>query len=201
MRKIFKIYPKQLEYSIQDSINNAKQRYEQLCSSDGLTTNDNRTYKMSDDDIAILYRQMSLNIETWYRDPETGAIVTVTPSEENCIPFSINFGKSTVVSLEDYVHQVKINNMTDDDIYDLNGYIYLDETTRYVINNPPIDLWFEIPRNSSVVTNYEVDITMGTEPVNVRFNGVKWIGMEPEFESEKRYLIYIDGTLGVSLEI
>ncbi len=201
MRKIFKIYPNRLENSIQDSINNAKQRYEQLCSSDGLTTNDNRTYEMSDDDIAILYRQISLNIDTLYRDPETGVLMPVYPSEENCIPFSVNFGKSAAVSLEDYVHQVKITNMTDDDIYDLNGYIYLDETTRYVINNPPIDLWFAIPPISSVVTNYEVDITMGKEPVNVRFDGIKWIGTEPEFESEKRYLIYIDGTLGVSLEI
>ncbi len=201
MRKIFKIYPNRLENSIHESINNAKQRYEQLCSSDGLTTNDNRTYKMSDNDIAILYRQISLNIDTLHRDPETGILTPVYPSEENCIPFSINFGKSVVVSFEDYVHQVKINNMTDDDIYDLNGYIYLDETTRYVINNPPIDLWFEMPRNSSVVTNYEVDITMGKDPVNVRFDGITWIGTEPEFESEKRYLIYIDGTLGVSLEI
>jgi hypothetical protein len=55
--------------------------------------------------------------------------------------------------------------------------------------------------SSDVVQNYEVDITVGDTPVPIVFENIRWLGVEPSFETKKRYLIYIDGNIGVSTEL
>ena len=78
----------------------------------------------------------------------------------------------------------------------------LDDSIRYVVVNPTRALTFNVSNVSSeFVRNYEVDITIGDDPFPITFENIRWLGVEPSFKPNKRYLIYIDDNIGVSTEL
>lgn len=186
MRHIYKIFPTQLCSNIQSSIENTKQRYHDLCST-GINVN-NVNYMINIDDVSLLYRQATSNVTSL--------------SEEECVCFAVAFGNVGLISLEDYSNKTRIVTISDEEINSLNGNISLDDSIRYVIVNPTSALTFSVSNTlSDIVQNYEVDITVGNTPVPIVFENIRWLGVEPSFESKKRYLIYIDGNIGVSTEL
>lgn len=185
MRHIYKIYPNYTCTSIDESIHLSKVKYAQMCNGQGIEV-DGVFYKMSNDDIALLYRQCSVN--------------ATSVSHEDCVCFAVCFGVVGMLSIDDCASKTRIVNITPDDIID--GQITLEDSTRYVINDPTPGILFNIPNESEYVQNYEIDLTIGDNPVPIDFYPtIQWIGNQPTFEANKRYLIYIDGVLGIYTEI
>lgn len=186
MRHIYRIYPDQTYNTIDDSISAVEGKYASLCSEQGITVPGGVNYKMSVDDIALLYRQRSVN--------------TPSISHDNCICFAVGFGNVGILSIDDCASKTRIVNVTDD-ITD--GEIILEDSTRYIINNLSSAITFVIPDTTSeYVQNYEIDLTIGETSVEINFpENMQWIGNQPTFEINKRYLICIDGNLGLYTEI
>lgn len=185
MRHIYKIYPNYPCNSIDESIHLSKVKYEQMCHGQGIEV-DGVYYKISIDDIALLYRQCSAN--------------ATSVSHDDCVCFAVCFGGVGMMSIDDCASKTRIVNITPDDIID--GQITLEDSTRYVINDPSPGILFNISNESEYVQNYEIDLTIGENPVPIDFYPtIQWIGNQPSFEINKRYLIYIDGNLGIYTEI
>ena len=185
MRHIYKIYPNYTCTSIDESIHLSKVKYAQMCNGQGIEV-DGVFYKMSNDDIALLYRQCSVN--------------ATSVSHEDCVCFAVCFGNVGMMSIDDCASKTRIVNITPDDVID--GQITLEDSTRYIIDKPSYSITFDVSDTASeYVQNYEIDLTIGEHPVPIGFSNVQWIGNQPTFEANKRYLIYIDGTLGIYTEI
>lgn len=191
MRHIYRIYPDKKYDTIDDSISASKSKYETLCDEGGITV-DGVNYKMGVDDIALLYRQPSANA------------TLLSPDDYIC--FAVGFGNVGILSIEDCVNcasKTRIVNVTDKDIID--GQITLEDSTRYIINNPSSAITFNIPEDttSEYVQNYEIYLTMGETAVEISFpsKNIQWLSNQPTFEAKKRYLICIDGNLGLYAEI
>lgn len=187
MRHIYKIYPNYPCNSIDESIHLSKVKYAQMCHDEHGIEVDGVYYKMSVDDIALLYRQCSAN--------------ATSLSHDDCICFAVCFGSVGMISIDDCANKTRIVNITPDDIID--GQITLEDSTRYIIGKPLTAITFVIPNaTSEYVQNYEIDLTIGENPVPIGFSqNIQWIGNQPTFETNKRYLIYIDGNLGIYTEI
>lgn len=184
MRHIYKIYPNEPCDTIDSSIHQSKIKYTQMCG-DGIVVGD-ECYKMSIDDIALLYRQCSAN--------------AISISHDDCICFAVCFGGVGMMSIDDCASKTRIININPDDIID--GQITLEDSTRYIINDPSPGILFNIPNESEYVQNYEIDLTIGENPVQIDFYpNIQWIGNQPVFKTNMRYLIYIDGNIGVSTEL
>lgn len=187
MRHIYRIYPDKKYDTIDDSISATKGKYARLCSEQGITVS-GVNYKMSVDDIALLYRQPSAN--------------TTLISYDDYICFAVCFGDIGMLSIDNCVSKTRIVNVTADDISD--GQITLEDSTRYIINKPSNSITFNIPEDttSEYVQNYEIYLTMGETAVKMSFpDNIQWIGNQPTFEINKIYLICIDGNLGLYAEI
>lgn len=186
MRHIYKIYPDVPYHTIDESISKTKLKYARLCDEEGIYV-DNVCHKMSIDDIALLYRQRSAN--------------ATSVSHEDCVCFAVCFGNVGMMSIDDCANKTRIVNITSDDITD--GQIVLEDSTRYIIDKPSYSITFVVSGTTSeYVQNYEIDLTIGDNPVPIDFYPtIQWIGNTPTFETNKRYLIYIDGTLGIYTEI
>lgn len=186
MRHIYRIYPDQTYNTINGSISDTKSKYARLCSEQGITVS-GVNYKMSVDDIALLYRQPSANA------------TLLSPDAYIC--FAVSFGDVGMLSIDDCVSKTRIVNVTDDDIID--GQITLEDSIRYIIKNPSSAITFVIPDTTSeYVQSYEIYLTMGENSVNMIFpENIQWISNHPIFESNKSYLICIDGNLGLYTKI
>lgn len=190
MRHIYRIYPDNLYTTIDDSIAETKLKYANLCSDEGIVI-DSTNYKMSIDDIALLYRQSSAN--------------ATSVSHDDCTCFAVCFGDIGMMSIDDCASRTRIVNITDDDIID--GQLVLQDSTRYVINNPSNSITFVMSdTDSEYVKNYEIDLTLGdSEEIQIDFSPtIQWVGLPANhfvYHINQRYLIYIDGTLGLYTEI
>lgn len=186
MRHIYRIYPDKLHKTINESILEVKAKYAQMCQGQGIPVN-GVYYKMGIDDIALLYRQRSVN--------------ATSLSHDDCTCFAVCFGDVGMLSIDDCESKTKIVNITDDDISD--GKIVLEDSTRYVIDKPSSPITFDRSGiTSEYVQNYEIDLTFGESTVPINFSPtIQWIGNPPTFETNKRYLIYIDETLGLHTKI
>lgn len=189
MRHIYRIYPDETHNTINGSILDTKEKYAELCNK-GIAVGD-VNYKMSIDDIALLYRQSSEN--------------TASITHDNCICFAVGFGNVGMLSIEDCASKTRIVNITTDDINDGEITLELEDSTRYIIINPSNPITFNIPvdTTSEYVQNYEIYLTMGETAVEINFpsKNIQWLGNKPTFEAKKRYLICIDGNLGLYAEI
>lgn len=179
------MYPDKLENSVENSIINVKERYNTLCNT-GVVKN-GITYKIDNDDIAMLYHQTSSNLTSL--------------SSNDCVCFAICYGNTGFLSNENNIQRVRIDNISSERLLNLGGNITLDENVRYVINNPTIDLNITSTASNDYVSDYEIDIQMGETQIDVNFINIRWLGVQPSFEPNKRYLIYIDGNVGVSTEL
>jgi hypothetical protein len=185
MRHIYKIYPDVPYHTIDESISKTKLKYARLCDEEGIYVGD-VCHKMSIDDIALLYRQRSAN--------------ATSVSHNDCVCFAVCFGNVGMMSIDDCANKTRIVNITSDDITD--GQITLEDSTRYIIDKPSYSITFVVSGTASeYVQNYEIDLTIGEHPVPIVFSNIQWIGNQPTFEANKRYLIYIDGNLGIYTEI
>lgn len=185
MRHIYKIYPNYTCTTIDESIRLSKIKYAQMCNGQGIEVG-GVFYKMSNDDIALLYRQRSAN--------------ATSVSHNDCVCFAVCFGNVGMMSIDDCANKTRIVNITPDDVID--GQITLEDSTRYIIDKPSYSITFVVSGTTSeYVQNYEIDLTIGEHPVPIIFSNIQWIGNQPTFEANKRYLIYIDGTLGIYTEI
>ena len=186
MRHIYKIYPNYPCTSIDESMHLSKVKYEQMCHGQGIEVA-GVYHKMSIDDIALLYRQCSAN--------------ATSVSHDDCVCFAVCFGGVGMMSIDDCANKTRIVNITPDDIID--GQITLEDSTRYIIDKPSYSITFVVSGTTSeYVQNYEIDLTIGEHLVPIGFSqNIQWIGNQPTFETNKRYLIYIDGNLGIYTEI
>lgn len=193
MRHIYRIYPDKTYNNIDSSISETKDKYARLCSEQGITVS-GVYYKMSVDDIALLYRQRSAN--------------TTSISHDDCICFAVGFGDVGMLSIDDCVSKTRIMDVTVDTTAEFN--LLLEDSTRYIIDKPSASrIVFNISNtDSEYVQNYEIDLTMGETLVPINFpENIQWICNQqstiehPTFEINKRYLICIDGNLGLYTEI
>lgn len=189
MRHIYRIYPNNPCVTIDESIAETKLKYARLCNEQGIDV-DGTNHKMSIDDIALLYRQSSTN--------------ATSVSHDDCTCFAVCFGNVGMMSIDDCAGKTRLVNITNDDI--INGQITLEDSTRYVIDKPSTSITFVMPDTASeYVQNYEIDLTFGEQFVPIDFYPkIQWVGIagnEFVYHTNKRYLIYIDGTLGIYTEI
>lgn len=185
MRHIYKIYPNEPCDTIDSSMHQSKIKYTQMCG-EGIVVGD-ECYKMNNDDIALLYRQCSANV--------------TSVSHDDCICFAVCFGNVGMISIDECASKTRIVNVTSDNIID--GQIVLEDSTRYIINNPSTEIKIIRPNTlSEYVQSYEIDLTIGDNPNAISLpDNIQWIGNQPVFKTNMRYLIYIDGNIGVSTEL
>lgn len=97
MRHIYKIFPSKRYDTIEKSINSSIEKYTTLISENGVV-NEGINYRMTDDDLALLYRQ-------------TDEITSETFDETNCVVFGVALGKAGYLSLEEYVTRTEMTTM------------------------------------------------------------------------------------------
>jgi hypothetical protein len=97
MRHIYKIFPSERYDTIEQSINSSIEKYTTLISESGVVNN-GINYRMTDDDLALLYRQ-------------TEDVTSETFDETNCVVFGVALGKAGYLSLEEYVTKTEMTAM------------------------------------------------------------------------------------------
>lgn len=97
MRHIYKIFPNERYDTIEQSISNSIAKYTSLISESGIDDK-GKNYRMTDDDLALLYRQ-------------TDDITSETFDETNCVVFGVALGKAGYLSLEEYVTKTEMTAM------------------------------------------------------------------------------------------